>query len=156
MVENEDPPVAAVDASVLINLIQAGRLDLLSQVDRWRFVVPEDAASEVLYPDQVEVMDAAREDGSLVTESITDIDELTLFAELRQRMGRGEAACLALAATRGWAIASDDRGRAFRRLVRERLGEGRLIETEEIIRVALEEGIVSSEEAERLFQGLRE
>lgn len=152
MVESEEPPVVAVDASVLINLIQAGRLDLLSSVDRWRFVVPEDAASEVLYPEQAEVMEAAREAGSLATEPMTGIDELTLFAELRQRMGRGEAACLAMAATRGWTVASDDRGRAFLRLVRARVGEERLISTEDIVRVALEEGVISSEEAQRLLE----
>ena len=46
--------------------------------------------------------------------NIEELDTLTLFGELRDLMGRGEAACLAVAATRGYHLASDEKKR-FRR-----------------------------------------
>ena len=49
--------------------------------------------------------------------------ELATYAELQHIMGSGEAACLAMAETRGWLIAPDEK-RRFRREVIARLGEG--------------------------------
>ena len=61
------------------------------------------------------------------------------------------AACLAMAASRGWMVASDDRGRAFQRLVRERIGEERLIDTAAIADAAHEQGAISPDEARRII-----
>jgi len=118
-----------VDSSVIINLIQAGRLHALGSMAGWEFVVPDQVVEEVTRPDQATELERAFAAGWVRREATTDPDEILLYAELKQRMGRGEAACLAMAATRGWMLASADKGRAFRRLVRERIGEERLIET---------------------------
>ena len=150
----EDRTTVAVDASVLINLIQAGRLDLLSAIRRWVFLVPDQAAEEVSYPEHAAVLDQALQAGDLHVESITDLMEMACFADLRSRMGRGEAACLAMAEQRGWTVASDDRGRAFLRIVRERIGEERLIDTAEIVRAAHQEKVISRGEADGLLQSL--
>ena len=88
--------------------------------------------------------------------SITDPSEIALYAELRQRMGKGEAACLAIADHRGWMLLSDDRGRAFCRLVRERIGEERLVGTPEIVHVARTAGVLSEEEADHILEVSRE
>jgi predicted nucleic acid-binding protein len=146
----------AVDATVLINLIQAGRLDILGALEGWRFVVPDQVVEEVSHSEQAAVLERAFEAGLVHRESSTDPGEIAIYAELRLRMGKGEAACLAIAATRGWALASDDRGRAFRRLVRERIGEGRLIDTPEIVRIAHRDGVVSEDEADQIRARSRE
>jgi len=65
-------------------------------------------------------------------------------------MGKGEAACLAMAASRGWLLASDDRGRAFRRLVHERIGPDRLIDTARIADAAREQGVLSADDARHI------
>lgn len=52
---------------------------------------------------------------------LVEIPELTEYTGLlRELIGKGEAACLAIAIARGWTIASDER-RRFGRLARERL-----------------------------------
>lgn len=150
----EGRTTVAVDASDLINLIQAGRLDLLSAIRPWVFLVPDQAAEEVSYPEHAAVLDQALQAGDLHVESITDLTEMACFADLRSRMGKGEAACLAMAEQRGWMVASDDRGRAFLRLVRERIGEERLIDTAEIVRVAHQEKVISRVDADRIIQSL--
>lgn len=118
-----------VDATVVISLAKVGRLGLLGTLPGWLFVVPDQVVEEVTYPDQAEALRQVIQAGGLRQESSTDPAEMALYAELRQRMGKGEAACLAMAATRGWYLASDDRGRAFRRLLREHLGDDRLLST---------------------------
>lgn len=130
----------ALDASVLINLIEARRMDVLEVLAEWRFVAPDQVVEEIQRPEQVAILEVALRSGRLERESSTDPIEIGVYADLRRRMGRGEAACLAMAQARGWSIASDDRGRAFRRLVRERIGEARIFETGDLVRLASERG----------------
>jgi len=142
----------ALDATVVIHLAQAGRLDLLGSIQHYEFVVPDQAAEEVTYPEQKAALQRALGARHLQQESSTDPAEMALYAELRQRMGKGEAACLAMATCRGWMLASDDRGRAFRRFVREHKCQDRLIDTQTIVNLALEQGVVSAEEAEDIMR----
>jgi len=144
-----------VDATVIIHLAKAGRLDILNTLAGWEFAVPDQVVEEVTYPEQAAALERALQAGHLRRESTADPVEIALYAELRQRMGKGEAACLAMATTRGWMLASDDRGQAFRRLVRERLGSGRLIDTVHIADVARRQGAISDEETQRIREGLR-
>ncbi len=127
---------AVVDASVVIHLAKAGRLDLLGSLQGWDFLVPDQVVEEVTRPDQADALARALEAGHLRRESSTDPEEIALYAELRQRMGKGEAACLAMGSIRGWLVASDDRGRAFRRLMRERIGDDRILSTEDLLHPA--------------------
>src|SRR5215470_3847723 len=69
------------------------------------------------------------------------------YAELRRIMGQGEAACLAMAAARGWMVASDER-RWFRREAVAHLGEGRLVTTAGLLVLAIRAGFLSMEEAD--------
>lgn len=125
-----------MDACALINLMESDHLNVLAALSGWRFVVPDQVVEEITQPEQIALLQAAIHEGYLLRESSTDPAEIALYAELRLRMGKGEAACLAMAQARGWSIASDDRGRAFRRLVRERIGESRVIQTPDLIRLA--------------------
>ena len=139
-----------LDATVVIHLAQADRLDLLGAMEGYVFVVPDQVVEEVIYPEQAAILEQALEAGHLRRESSTEPAEIALYAELRRRMGKGEAACLAMSVRRDWMLASDDRGRAFRRIVRERLGTARLIDTSAIVKMALEGGVISADEAEQI------
>jgi predicted nucleic acid-binding protein len=69
-------------------------------------------------------------------------------------MGRGEAACLAMAEARGWLVASDEK-RRFRREVIARLGEGRLVTTAGLFVMAIRAGTLSVEEADQAKEVLQ-
>lgn len=70
---------------------------------------------------------------------IDALDALTLLGDLRLLMGRGEAACLAVAATTDFHLASDEK-KIFRRTVIELIGEARILRTEDILVLAIRGG----------------
>ena len=94
-----DPPsvVVVTDANVLFNLIHTRRLAILGELPGLRFVVPDDVVAEVTDEDQRLRLTEAMAAGTLTSCSLTDIAELSVFAELRPVLGAGEAACLAAA-----------------------------------------------------------
>lgn len=102
------------DTCVLINLIHVARLPLLGRLPGYEFVIPNHVYEEVTDPKQRQALDEALDRGGVKKESLTDLTSVELYASLRASLGSGEAACLALAVTRGWMIASDER-RLFRR-----------------------------------------
>jgi predicted nucleic acid-binding protein len=110
-------------------------------------VVPENVISEIADPAQRDALETAITAGHLRRETITAPDELTRYAELRQILGKGEAACLALAESRGWLAASDEK-RRFRREVLARLGSGRLVTTAGLFVLAIRAGAMAVEEAD--------
>ncbi|MFZ5622975.1 MAG: hypothetical protein ACOY71_00920 [Gemmatimonadota bacterium] len=137
-----------LDASVVINLIHAGRLDLLGKIAGYEFVVPEQViALEVTYPDQARALSAALEAGWVRHVESTDTVEMALYGELSAVMGKGEAACLAMAARREWLVACDEGGR-FLREARQHLGNDRLLNTPGILLLAIRRGLLSVEEAD--------
>jgi predicted nucleic acid-binding protein len=137
-----------LDASVVINLIHAGRLDLLGNIEGYEFVVPEQViALEVTYPEQAQALSAALEAGWVRRVESTDTVEIGLYAELSAVMGKGEAACLAMAAHRGWMVACDE-GRRFRRQAEACIGRDRVVNTPGLIVLAIRRGLLSIEEAD--------
>ena len=145
------PPetIIVTDANILINLIHVERLELLGVLSAYRFVVPDHVAVEITIPEQQQQLQGALDRHDLAQESLTTPEELALYAELHRVMGQGEAACLALAESRGWLIASDER-RRFRREVFARLGEGRLVTTAGLFVLAIRAGILTVEEADQM------
>lgn len=63
------------------------------------------------------------------------------------KLGSGEAACLALAQSRGWLIASDERRVFFREVVR-RLGPGSILNTAGLFVLAIHSGAITVDEAD--------
>ncbi len=141
--------VIVTDANVLINLIHVGRLDLLGAFSAFKFVVPDHVVVETTISEQQQALRAALSRQDLEQDALTAPEELALYAELRCVMGQGEAACLAMAESRGWLIASDER-RRFRREVFSRLGEGRLVTTPGLLVLAIRAGRLSVDEADRM------
>jgi predicted nucleic acid-binding protein len=145
--------MAALDASVLINFLRLERLDILVAIGDIDFVVPEQVVEEITVPQQAQPLDAAIRAGRLRSDRSTDPEELANFADLRQFMGRGEAACLSMAEQRGWLVAVDERGR-FLRMARERIGEDRILNTPGILLLAIRADLLSVNEADLLKERL--
>lgn len=124
------PPtyVIITDTSLLINLTHTGHLPLLGQTAPYRFVVPDEVVNEVTDESQKQALETALDAGALARVTIETTEELELYAEFLQILGAGESACLALASTRGWIVACDEK-RVFLREARGHLGEGRLLNT---------------------------
>ncbi|TAH38036.1 MAG: hypothetical protein EYC70_05270 [Planctomycetota bacterium] len=144
--------VLVLDASVLINLLHVRRLDLLGRLQGWRFCVPEEVCREVLRPEQEKLLAEAIVLTWLFKITL-DPDEMQEADALRKRhgLGRGESACLALAARRGWLIACDEAGK-FPRLVEASLGADRLLVSADIVLLAIRRGLLDLGVADRFLR----
>lgn len=143
----ETAVIVVTDANVLINFCHIGHLSLLGQLAPWRFKVPQDVVDEISDPVQRAAVDAAINAGNLEVFVLTDMAAMALFADLRSLMGRGEAACLASAATAHHLIASDEKKR-FRRKAIELLGEAGILRTEDLLLRAIRLGHITVAEAD--------
>lgn len=142
--------VIVVDSSVLINFCHVSRLGLLGAIIRFDFVVPSEVAEEITRPDQQSQLRGAFAAGHLTPVTTSSLAELVLVDELiRDNLGLGEAACLAIAINRGWGVACDER-RRFLRIARGRIGRGRLVDTPGILIQAIREQLLGVEEADRI------
>lgn len=135
------------DSNVLINMMHVSRLELLGRIPGHEFVVPDHVRQEIIDADQRAALDAAIDAGVVRSESIIDLDALVLFSELVVHIGRGEAACIAIAAKNGWSIASDEK-RRFRREAVARVGESRILGTPELFVMAIRAGLLTVEQAD--------
>lgn len=144
------PPLRIVvtDANILINLMLVGRLDLCWNLPGYEFIVPEHVRTEIVRPEQREPLETAITDGNLKVESITELKGLVLFADLAERMGKGEAACIAIAESHGWSIASDEKGR-FRKEAVARIGAKGLMDTPGIFVLGIQAGLLTIVEADQ-------
>lgn len=149
MTTNAETIVVITDANVLINFLRIGQLPLLGKLDAYRFLVPAEVVGEITDPAQRDALASAFAAGHLGQTVVDTIEALALFAELRDVMGRGEAACLALAATTGYHIASDEKKR-FRRRAIQLIGESRILRTESILVEAIRQGRISVAQADGL------
>ena len=145
--------VVITDTNVLINLMHVGQLGLLGALHSFEFIVPDEVVREITVTAQQRQLEVALTRRELRQESITAPNELTAYTELRRIMGRGEAACLALAEARGWMIASDEK-RRFQREAIARLGQGRLITTAGLFILVIQAGVLSIEEADQAKEAL--
>ena len=107
--------VVIADASVLINLIHASELRLLRELTAFEFVVTDHVVAEICVPEQARGLEEELERGGIRTVPLEGMALLDELAGLIERMGRGEAACLALAHANGWIVpARPPLGRARR------------------------------------------
>ena len=141
--------IIVTDANVLINMIHVDSLALLARLEGLRFVVVEEVIAEVSDPEQARALLHAIDSGWIHREPLDNVDGLELFAALARILGRGEAAALALAATRGHAVACDEK-RVFRREALARIGEGRILTTPGILLMAIRRGLITVEDANRM------
>jgi predicted nucleic acid-binding protein len=120
--------VAVADTSVLINLTHTGHIQLLGNTPGYRFYVADEVLAELNDPAQKAMVDGAISEGLIGQTSVQTVEELASYAHLTSVLGSGESACLAVAESRDWYIACDER-RVFLREARARIGENRLMNT---------------------------
>lgn len=94
--------IVVTDATVLINLIHVDRLHLLGSLSGYTFVIPPEVEAEVRIPAQAAALARAFAAGDIERLSFTGTAELEIYAELVEVVGKGEAACLAMAEVQGW------------------------------------------------------
>lgn len=140
--------VIVTDANVLINLCHTGRLEWLGRLAGFEFMVPDHVLQEISDDEQRSQVSEALTRRWLTQVAITDPAEIEVYTQLRQIMGHGEAACLALAESRGWLVASDEK-RTFRREAESRLGNGHILTTPGLYVLAIRSGLVTVYEADR-------
>ena len=139
--------IVVTDASVLINLIQVDRLDLLGALPGFEFVVPAEVESEVSVPAQAQALARAIGTDNLRRKKFQTTAELQRYARHVRVLGKGEAACLAMAEVHGWSIASDERGKLLN-LARLRLGAERILNTPGVFIIAIRANLITVEEAD--------
>lgn len=146
--------VVAADTCFLFHLHQVGRLGVLGQLEGFRFVIPSEVQEEFVRPESRALVEEALDAGWVTLASPEGVDELVLRKELIDlRIGKGEAACLTLAVSRSWSVASDDEGRLFVREAECRIGPERIISSPDVVLMAVRRGLIPVEEADR-FPGI--
>lgn len=149
--------LVATDANILINFLRIGRLDILERLSRYAFRIPEDVYEEIADPLQREELDRALKAGWLEVVRVDTIGELAAYNRYRQRMGDGEAACLAVAVHRTWIMACDERHKKpLHQEIRENLGLHYLINTPGVLLQAIRDEVLTVEEADRVKDALAE
>jgi len=108
-----------IDACCLINLYAAGDLRTRLLVHGRKWCVPSVVLRESLYIHQVQTdgttvkiaieIQSLIDDGSVNSCDATDGAELDLFVDFAAKIDDGEAMALAIAKSRGWTVATDDR-----------------------------------------------
>lgn len=139
--------IVIADTSVLINLAHTGHLRLLGGTPGYRFLVTDEVLAEVQDPAQKAMVDGAIANGLIETTMIQTVEELAAYADLTSILGSGESACLAVAESRGWYLACDER-RVFLKEARARIGENRLINTPGLYLLWIRSGILTVAEAD--------
>jgi len=148
-------PIVVADTSVLINFLKIDRMDLVGRYPG-RLLATDHVQSELAddYPEQRARYEAAVTGGFLDTCSVTDPAEVSLFGRLGPgvRLGAGECSAIAVALSRGFAIAIDD-NRAIKIALREaELAGKRLIvlRTQDIVVALIRASALTVEEADRV------
>ena len=140
--------LVALDATVIINLIDMDQLGILPKLREFDFWVPNHVKDEVHRRKQRLHLRKALRAEWIAELEVVDLAEIELYAEYRSRFGQGESACMAVARTRGWIVASDDR--AVKRDVTRALGAERLLDTKGLLQAAVTAGIVEQKDFDKI------
>jgi predicted nucleic acid-binding protein len=138
-----------IDTCVFVNFAIVGRVDVIAKISGFLFHVPQEVVDEVTVARQRQLLDEMLASGDLKKTEVHDVSELARFAEYSQRFGRGESACLAIAACRGWVFATDES--KDKRLKKEiESSKVRIINTPGLILKAIQDGVLSISEADAI------
>jgi predicted nucleic acid-binding protein len=147
--------LVVADSSFLINFLVVDRMDIISRLPQFRFHVVNHVVAEIRYESQRARLQAAIERGGVTEIEITRPAEILLYDGFRKFLGDGESASLAVAVSRRWIIAADEKGR-FRRELFTQLGEGNLLDTLGALVTAIRTGVLTIEHADVLRGKLQE
>ncbi len=145
--QQKGPKPIVLDASVLLNFVKIGRIELLGYLDT-SVVLLDQVLDEVRRPEQREAVEDAVKAGILDLQSVRNPVEVALFANLRAdgRLGAGECAVLAVALIRDCVAGLQDRkARVEGQRRREDLA---LCQTEDLVLNLIQSGHLTIEEAD--------
>lgn len=141
--------IVVADASVLINFLKLDRMDLIARHPS-KFLITNHVSDEVIrrYAEQWNRLKTALDNGILEEHPVTDLEDLNMFGRLCQDVGNGEASAIAFALPRGYALAVDDK-KAIR--IAARISAAlRVIRTQDLFLVLIQEGLIDVQEADDL------
>lgn len=145
-----DPATIVLETSILLNFVKVGHVALLGRLGP-PILLLDQVFAEVIRPEQRAAVEAAIAAGTVSVESITDLAEITLFAELRAggQLGAGECAVLAVALNRNLVAGlQDKRARAEGQRRQKAL---RLCQTEDLMVALMRGGHVTLDVADHLL-----
>jgi predicted nucleic acid-binding protein len=154
-----------LDACCAINLFATGRVQELVTELPHRFALVDVVKAESLYVRRGGLGDDAQDlvlvdwsplvdAGQVVVLTLEGEAEENAFVELAANLDDGEAATCALAVSRGYAVATDDR--RARSLLAARAPQLRVYSTLDIVRQWCDQRALGANEIAVLLQGLRE
>jgi hypothetical protein len=134
-------PVAILDACVLINILASGRAQEILTGSAYRFAIGAVVSKESVYlrasdpnapPEAVE-LDSLVDAKCLAVHELSGGREQTSYVDYAADLDDGEAMTVALALSRGWIMATDDR-KARRIFLQDTGNAGRLLSTAQILK----------------------
>lgn len=147
--------VVVFDACVLISFAQVHRFDILRGLGGVEFLITEHVLEEITDEKQREEVELQIRSGLISIQKITNPATLQFFFEIRSRIGPGEASCIALARENNWIVGSDDK-KKVPRMISELLGKDHLITTNQLLRKAIDQGVIDAREAEDIQRKLKQ
>ncbi len=148
------PQPCVLDASLLISLGKAGRLDLLEKAPSFSWHITPITRRELRRPQTREPVERLILAGriTLVELDSEDVAGMALLADWSERVDPGEAESIAIGLARGCVIGLEDL--QARRLLDRHVGPGRWINCATILLDAVDSSSLSLPEAEAIFQTL--
>jgi predicted nucleic acid-binding protein len=147
--ESESSWIIIADANILINFIRINALYLLENLPKRQFGIPTAVYEEILPGRGRERIDEAIHKGAIKVYRVESTEALTLFYRYTSTLGTGEASCLALVRDQGWILATDDR--QCRSLAAKEIGTSRITGTVDLLKEAIESGLLTIAEADQLL-----
>lgn len=146
-----DQTIVITDTSVLVNFLVLDQVELLARMPAWRIVVTDHVRTEITahYGEQLQRLEHAFAAGILEEISVTELDEVQLFAQLTATgLGVGECSAIAVAVHRKLHLAIDDK-RAIKKI--ERLGyDLTVLTTESLIVHLIRHGVLTVPQADAM------
>lgn len=146
-----------LDACLIITFGNVGKLSIVTELGRYNLAVAATTIGEVKRPPAVDQLQHALQ-GHGISPTAIDLDvaaeqeALVRYSDRRRFKEKGEAETLALAASRGWVIGSDEV--AVQRVAIAEFGPKRVAGTLDFLRWAVLDGRLSVVEASVLLERL--
>lgn len=140
---------ATIDANVLLEFIRTDQLDLLGRNPAYQFTIPEDVYGEIEAPSQKQRLNQAIQRDYFHDVQRVQGEALRLYQDIRKRLDKGEAACIALSAVNDWYVASDETG-ALDEVAEAYLGRSKVHRSADILLSAVANDLVTVQRADKL------
>lgn len=139
------------DASILINFLGLGRLDLLTGLPTRRILITPEVHRQIVR--HRGALDAALAGGQIeVVSPLLDQRDAEHFVQLARRLGAADASCIVAARVLHADLAADDI--TFLRLAAQVRTEGRRLGTEALLAEAVQADLITLQEGDALLAQL--